>query len=79
MSRAMASRIPGVLSVDVNPPLTKTHPAGKGFDLGTIVTLETSDDLARFEQHEDHQALVSHARRQYSISYLADLVSESSN
>ncbi|KAI1100862.1 hypothetical protein F4804DRAFT_317751 [Jackrogersella minutella] len=53
-ANAMVSQIPGLLKINVGPPLAVTAHRSKGFDMGLVAVLEKQEDLAVYATHPAH-------------------------
>ncbi|KAI0384444.1 hypothetical protein F5Y04DRAFT_277817 [Hypomontagnella monticulosa] len=53
-AKAMVTKVPGVLKVDVNGPLTATKHRAQGYGMGLVAVLEKPEDLTGYATHPAH-------------------------
>ncbi|KAI0835424.1 hypothetical protein F5Y06DRAFT_276243 [Hypoxylon sp. FL0890] len=51
---AMTSQVPGLLKVNIGPPVAATAHRSKGFDMALVAILEKPEDLTGYATHPAH-------------------------
>lgn len=49
-------KVPGLLSLNSNPPLPMSVPRAKGFDYGLVAVLESPEHVKGYASHPAHLA-----------------------
>ncbi|KAL7906618.1 hypothetical protein GGI35DRAFT_458511 [Trichoderma velutinum] len=53
----MVGKIPGLISLSANPPVPLSASRSKGFDMGIVAVLESSEYLGSYSAHPAHLAI----------------------
>ena len=54
VAKGMVGKIPGLVSLQIGPPLPISLPRAKGFDMGIVAVLETPEHVATYAVHPAH-------------------------
>ncbi|KAI0155014.1 hypothetical protein GGR57DRAFT_465758 [Xylariaceae sp. FL1272] len=57
IGQAMVGKVPGLVKIEANTPLSGTEARAQGYGLGAVVTLEKMEDLQVFATHPAHDEL----------------------
>ncbi|KAI1804793.1 hypothetical protein F4811DRAFT_260431 [Daldinia bambusicola] len=53
-ARAMVSKVPGLIKLEINRPLPDTAYRSQGFNMGLVAILEKAEDLPGYTTHPAH-------------------------
>lgn len=53
-TKSMVGKIPGLVSMQTNPPLPISVPRAKGFDMGLVAVLESAEHVKGYAEHPAH-------------------------
>lgn len=58
LAQGMVGKIPGLITLSANPPVPFSAFRSKGFDMGIVAVLESSEHLVSYATHPAHLVFV---------------------